>query len=308
MCVICVLLLLLLLLCRLRVINKCGAWRHAVASMWNLSVDCKGYFRSKQISKLLPVPRSQSIIQQLLQRNASRLRIVCRPLLPLPLPLLLRSRGRRQLCLAVCLLLWKPAKFHLIGMPLPAFLFFFFLFLFPTAFHLYCGRRFEFLLTSRRGAAVKGVGFFFLFIYLFFFFGQRLQQAALPALSIPLHSLRSLWWAPPLLPVEVNFQRQSRQAYAVGERVRVYLHAYIHTYIHVHMYNNNVIMHLHTYTNLLRLLFCFCFFCRLNCCYSCCFCFGGCCCCCCSVWQRWRRRFAVFAMLRGNKECIEYDF
>lgn len=46
----------------------------------------------------------------------------------------------------------------------------------------------------------------------------------------------------------------------------------------------------------------------VNCC-----CFGagggGCCCfCCCSVCQRWRRRFAVFAMQRGSKECIEYDF
>lgn len=30
-----------------------------------------------------------------------------------------RHRRSRELLLAVCLLLWKPAKFHLIGMPLP---------------------------------------------------------------------------------------------------------------------------------------------------------------------------------------------
>lgn len=56
-----------------------------------------------------------------------------------------RHRRSRELLLAVCLLLWKPAKFHLIGMPLPLplpllsssfyFCFFFYtFFLFPLHF------------------------------------------------------------------------------------------------------------------------------------------------------------------------------
>lgn len=147
-----------------------------------------------------------------------------------------RHRRSRELLLAVCLLLWKPAKFHLIGMPLPLplhllsssfyFCFFFYtFFLFPLHFTSivvavlsFCWRRG----AAQHSAAVKGVGFFW-----------TDPATDCPCLCLCSRCLCtasafntvtcacSLWWAP---PVEVNFHRPSRQAC-------IHTHTYIYVYI-----------------------------------------------------------------------------
>lgn len=167
-----------------------------------------------------------------------------------------RHRRSRELLLAVCLLLWKPAKFHLIGMPLPLPLpllssSFYFCFFFCS----HCISPLLWLpfwvsadVAARRSAAQlsRALGFF----------GQTLQRTApssasapvafaLPVLSIPLHALA------------LCGGRRRSKLISTDRHVRhAYTHTYIHTYIYryVDLYNNNIV-----YTNLLRLLFSFCF-------------------------------------------------